>query len=584
MRLWLILALITLAMMACAGNATLSASSWILPASAQLSSPRLLTTPSPFYQSKIVLRRDSDVAIVSSNLPATATLSLQTQTLVSPMASLTQTFARASTPHPPPGDLVDNWELLVSDDAENVFSDPRCRTHDWQTDATRAWSGKQSFTPKQNAWLICGPFDFTHTRDALVQFIFQSEHAKNFLVGVSTDGKNFTAIQWLASVPTWSRFDVWTTGWDGSPAVWFALISNDPTTSSRVWVDDWRIWRYQTPTVTCAQRDAGNKGVHLPSHEIVNGVWYPIIRAGDTLALQGLMKAKAQWVRLGLRPPDPASPYTIEQEYDRMVDSLCAAGINVLGLLNHESLLTPFSDTSTYRQEFARHLWWYAMHFKGRIANWELWNEPNLPTFRISPRNYAVLLTEAYRAIGAANADAHLIFGGLASGWNDSNDYLDQVYSYLNREQGGARPFDALALHLYFGARHSLDPAIYLRAPDQIDAAQGDRTIVDKFVRTMNRYGDVSRPIWITEIGWNSASDVPGATGLTIDQPTQAEFLKKSFDLLFNVPGVAKIFWYQYHDVVLPNGEPGFWGLYATDKQTAKPALCAFAAYPQACR
>lgn len=580
MRRSLLFWLILMALPACADTAILSASSLSLPGTA----PRLLTTPSPFYQSKLVLKRNGDVAIVSANLSPTATLSLQTQTLTSPIALLAQTFARTSTPRPAPGDLVDNWELLVSDDTENAFPDPRCRVHDWQTDVTQAWSGKQSLTPKQNAWLICGPFDFTHTRDALVQFVFQSEQANNFFVGVSTDGKIFTAIQWLASVPTWSRFDVWATGWDGSPKVWFALISSGITTSPRIWVDDWRIWRYQSPAITCAHRDAGNKGVHLPSHEIVDGLWYPIIRPGDTLALQGLIKANAQWVRLGLRPPDPASSYTIEQEFDRMVDSLCAAGINVLGLMNHESLLIPFADTPTYRQEFARHLRWYAIHFKNRIANWELWNEPNLPTFHFSPRSYAALLTEAYRAIGAANTDAHLLFGGLASGWHDSNDYLDQVYFYLNREQGGARPFDALALHLYFGARHSLDPAIYLRAPDQMDARQGDRTIVDKFARTMRRYGDVRRPIWITEIGWNSAKDVLGATGLTIDQPTQAEYLKKSFDLLFNVSGVAKIFWYQYHDVISSDGVPGFWGLYATDKQTAKPALCVFAVYPQACR
>ena len=583
----LIASMIFLALTACANGTSLAVSNRIV--SAPLVAPRLLTTPSPMPQSKIVFARHRDAILIASNLPPTMTLSLQTQSLVSPIIPLMpmQTFARADlAPRPAPGDLVDNWELVVSDDAENNFPDPRCVAHAWQLDAERAWSGKQSLIPKQNAWLICGPFDFTHTRDALMQFVLLSERAEtnDFIgVGVSTDGKNFSTIQWLASVPVWSRFDVWATGWDGSSKVWFALLAGG-TTTSRLWVDDWRIWRYQSPAITCGKRDPGNKGVHLPSHEVAGSAWYPIIRAGDTLALKGLIAANAHWVRLGLRPPDPTSPYTIEQEFDRMVDSLCAAGIRVLGLVNHESLSTPFTDTPAYRTEFARHLWWYAMHFKDRIAYWELWNEPNLPTFRLSPRNYAALLAEAYRALGAANADAKLVFGGLASGWNDSNDYLDQVYFYLNREQGGARPFDVLALHLYFGAPYSFDPAIYLRAADQMNSLGGDRMIVDKFVRTMRQYGDVARPIWITEIGWNSAKNVPGATGLTVDQVTQSEYLKTSFDLLFNVAGVAKIFWYQYHDVIPPGGVPGFWGLYASDKRTAKPALCAFAAYPQACR
>ncbi len=585
----LIVSMIFLALTACANDTILAVSNHSV--AAPLFAPRLLTTPSPTHQIKIIFARNRDATLVSSNLPPTTTLSLQTQSLASPITPWMpmQTFARADPPpRPAPGDFVDNWELVLSDDAENNFPDPRCVAHDWQLDAERAWSGKQSLTPKQNAWLICGPFDFTHTRDALMQFnlVFERVDANDFLgVGVSTDGKNFSTIQWLASVPVWSRFDVWATGWDGAPRVWFALISSSPTTSPRLWVDDWRIWRYQSPALTCGKRDPGNKGVHLPSHEVVGSAWYPIIRAGDTLALQGLIAANAHWVRLGLRPPDPASPYTIEQEFDRMVDSLCAAGMGVLGLMNHESLSAPFADTPTYRQTFVQQLEWYARHFKDRITFWELWNEPNLPTFQLSPRYYAAFLTEAYRALGAANAEAKLVFGGLASGWNDSNDYLDQVYFYLNHEQGGARPFDVLALHLYFGTRYALDPAIYLRAPDQMDATQGDRTLVDKFARTMKRYGDVSRPIWITEIGWNSAKNERGALSLAIESTTQAYYLKTSFDLLFaNAPMVEKIFWYQYHDVVLPNGEPGFWGLYASDKRTAKPAFCAFAAYPQACQ
>lgn len=516
--------------------------------------------------------------IISANLPPTITLTGQLQTMRTPIPSPSVNVAPARVEsRPKPGDLVDNWELLLNDDVEKAFPDPRCSAHGWVQDTARAASGKQSLVPQPNAWLICGPFDLTHARDLLTQFTVLA--ASDFGIGISTDGENFTLVKWTTALPAWARFDVWANGWSGYAKIWIAFVA-----SKNVWLDDLRIWRYNTPAVVCGNRDAGKKGVHLPSHESVNGTWYPIIRAGDVQALRGLMLANANWVRLGLRQPDPRSPYTIEQEYDRMIDSLCAAGISVLGLLNQETLAHPFDHSPVYRREFAENVWWYATHFKDRVTFWELWNEPNLPNLRIAPRDYAALLVDAYRFLGAAHLNAKLVFGGLGSGWHDSNDYLTQVYLSLNADHGGSRPFDIFALHLYFSDQHPLDPAIYLRAPDQLDAAQGDRTIVDKFVRTMREFGDVNRKIWVTEIGWNSAKNERGAPPLAIEQATQAQYLKSSFDLLFaGAPVIDKIFWYQYHDVIGADGVPGFWGLFGTDKRTPKPSFCAFASYPKVC-
>ncbi len=544
--------------------------------------PPVLTASSPAqFHSKIVLTRERDSAsfkIISANLPPTATLTLQWQSMRAPISSPSANFAPSrAEPRPKSGDLVDNWELLLNDDAEKSFPDPRCATRGWAQDTAHAWSGKQSLVPQPNAWLICGPFDLTYARDLLTQFTLLN--AIDFGVGISTDGENFSVLKWQTAIPAWSRFDVWANGWSGQPKVWVAFVASPNT-----WLDDVRVWRYNTPAAVCGNRDAGKKGVHLPSHEIVNGAWYPIIRAGDVQALRGLIAANANWVRLGFRQPDPHSPYSLEQEYDRMIDSLCAAGISVLGLLNQETLVRPIENSPAYRREFTENVWWYATHFKDRVTFWELWNEPNLPNLRIEPRDYAALLVDSYRFLGAAHLNAKLVFGGLGSGWHDSNEYLTQVYSSLNADHGGSRPFDIFALHLYFSDKHPLDPAIYLRAPDQLDATKGDRTIVDKFARTMRQFGDVNRRIWVTEIGWNSAKNERGAPPLAIEQATQAQYLKSSFDILSaDAPTIDKIFWYQYHDVIGADGVPGFWGLFGTDKQTPKPSFCAFAAYPIAC-
>lgn len=587
-----------------------------------------------------------------------------------------RTFAKSyPVPPPNPGDLVDNWELLVRDDFEqtvpitsscfitegNFFGPPQGRF--WGPDTSKFYSGAKSIWPARggpngldpsvsgtnyppglDSWLICGPYDFTYGQYAEVNFKFWRQF---------TDPSDFVGFVYRSTLSTWDAViypgstisqSMWLTQTlsfptpggqpvAGQPQVWIAVVfrSNpDGNVGKGVWVDDLKIWQHYTPTVTCGDLDPGNKGLHLPSHEyfsdtiLMRDVAFPIIRKGDTQALTGTIAANAKWVRLGFKPPDPVSEYSQEQEYDRMVDSLCMGGISVLGMVNDETLTRNPSDANnnltaeSYRNELADAAARLAAHFKGRIKYWQVWNEPYISS-PLTLSHYAALLTTVSQAIKNANPDAKVVSAGLEHAWNDFNIYQSQVYSFLNTEQGGARPFDTFAVHPYFQdslTYGGLDPRAYLHASDQMSATLGDRTIVDKFVRTMEANGDAGKKVWATEIGWNSAygqSDVGCLANKVTDEFHQALYLKSGLDILFNeARSLDKVFWYQYQDiradacgtnrpnniagqigkpsrdvvkVYQPNAnEPGYWGLYRADKHTPKLSLCAFTAYPQTCQ
>lgn len=144
---------------------------------------------------------------------------------------------------------------------------------------------------------------------------------------------------------------------------------------------------------------------------------------------------------------------------------------------------------------FARELVQFA---HGRIQIWEVWNEPNIAQFWISPDPlaYTALLRAAYTAIKGADPAATVLGGSLAvqnpaPGHIDTLEFADALY-----RAGADSFFDRLSYHPY---TDGLPPAWY-------DA----RWPMSSFTRSIEalremqlRYGD-TRPIWLTESGWTT--------------------------------------------------------------------------------
>lgn len=138
-------------------------------------------------------------------------------------------------------------------------------------------------------------------------------------------------------------------------------------------------------------------------------------------------------------------------------------------------------------------------YLKGKVAAYEIWNEPNISSEwggrSPDPAAYTDLLKEAYRGVKAGDPKAMVITAGMATtgggGGTAMNDveFIDRMY------QNGAKGyFDALGSHPYgFASPPETDPwgaaILFFR---RAEAQRG----------VMTKWGDTGKQIWATEFGW----------------------------------------------------------------------------------
>ena len=158
-----------------------------------------------------------------------------------------------------------------------------------------------------------------------------------------------------------------------------------------------------------------------------------------------------------------------------------------------------------------------ATRYNGRIHAYEVWNEPNDPTFFSgTPTKMLELATEAYKILKQVDPSITVLSpaateqGGIA--------WLDQ---YLGAGGGGAA--DAIAYHLYV---HPNPPESMLALLAQVKT-------------TMAAHGQSSKPIWDTETGWHSPT--------TFTQADEAAFVTRAY-LLVASGGVNRFYWYAWDD------------------------------------
>jgi hypothetical protein len=220
---------------------------------------------------------------------------------------------------------------------------------------------------------------------------------------------------------------------------------------------------------------------------------------------------------------------------DRCVNLARAQGMEVLATI----LWTPNwanggrGATTPPRRvsDFARFARWAARHFRGRVAAWEIWNEPEGANFwRGTPARYVRMLRAAYPAIKAGDANAKVVFAGNS---DDSPGWLAAAY-----RAGAKGAFDVMATHPY-------------RGDGPPDAVGSDAWLLvhgSRLHSVMARHGDSAKPIWVTEFGWSAHDNPPGTPsfrrGVTLEQ--QAQYLVRAVAVMrLRYPYVEKAFWYK---------------------------------------
>lgn len=196
---------------------------------------------------------------------------------------------------------------------------------------------------------------------------------------------------------------------------------------------------------------------------------------------------------------------------DRIIGLARAQGLTVIARLGivplwarpKESGARPSGNSlqPEYYDAYARFVGEFARRYRDQVQYIIPWNEPNLSFewgYRsVSPAEYTDFLERVYVAAHAANPSVIVLGGALAptnepdGSTNAVNDlaFLRGMYA-----AGGARYFDALAVHTYDLTK---SPPETPPAPDRLNFRR-----VELLRAIMLENGD-TRPLYITESGWN---------------------------------------------------------------------------------
>ena len=169
--------------------------------------------------------------------------------------------------------------------------------------------------------------------------------------------------------------------------------------------------------------------------------------------------------------------------------------------------------------DFAEFAAAFAAHFRGRVGQVILWNEPNLSNEwglrPVDAAGYAELVMLAYPMIKHANPDVGVLIGALAPTLEpigsaqglDDLIYLEQFYEKLKLEKEKLKkasnsPFSIFHFPFYDGiAVHAYGRSAPPDEPPARDRINYRRTELVRELMLQN--GDADLPILITEAGWN---------------------------------------------------------------------------------
>jgi len=235
------------------------------------------------------------------------------------------------------------------------------------------------------------------------------------------------------------------------------------------------------------------------------------------------------------------------QDYDRLVEICHEHGILLFGNLAYAP---NFHDPTTSEgvQAYCGYVSATVKHFAGRVNYWQIWNEPNGGFWKGTPQQYAQLLAAAGEAIHQANPNAKVL--GLNMAFCDilwaekilslvPYDCFDIACFHPYRVPSAPEErFDWWELDQYVKSWHrqELTPDYPLVRMDFLQQT-------DELIKVMAKFGK-PKPIWITEICWNSHIHPYGSSELR-----QADMTVRFYVLVIASGKIEKVFWWTFKDV-----------------------------------
>ena len=256
----------------------------------------------------------------------------------------------------------------------------------------------------------------------------------------------------------------------------------------------------------------------------------------------GWQKSMFRW-----REIQPQRDVFFWDDADALVQASNAAGVKVIARLDstpswarsgtgNDGPPNNFADWDAFVFAFVDHYKPDSPY--GTVDAVELWNEPNLDREwgggtidRPAALRYVNLLCTGYRAAKRANPDVVTISAALSPTGTKNGRAMDDVVYLGWLYEGGMKPcFDVLGAH---GVGYKAPPWI---SPQELatnkqwggDASFGFRR-VEQLRQVMERNGDASKQIWLTEFGWTSDSIHQSYSWHRVSEQDKAEYIVQAF-------------------------------------------------------
>lgn len=195
-----------------------------------------------------------------------------------------------------------------------------------------------------------------------------------------------------------------------------------------------------------------------------------------------------------------------------------------------------------YIEDWRRYISTVARRYKGRIRNYEIWNEPNLKEYWTGTTKELINLAHEASQILREIDPTITIVGPSATNSATGPAWLDEYLSI-----GGGSDLDAIAHHLY----------VFPSPPEALTP------FIGRVRQIMAKHGMSNKPLWNSELGWS----LPKAFSSDMEA---VGYLARAY-LLNWIGGVQRCYWYAWD-----NQEWATLWLTETDNQTLKPAGVAY--------
>jgi hypothetical protein len=284
---------------------------------------------------------------------------------------------------------------------------------------------------------------------------------------------------------------------------------------------------------------------------------------------------------------------------DEVVRRANNRGLKLLARIDRQPFWTQADDSTLLENappanlaDFGDYCYTLADRYRGKIAAYQIWNEPNLArewgNQPPDPAVYVELLRTCYIAIKHADPNALVISAGMAPTGTWTEEVMpDDMFIERMYEAGAAPYFDILGVH---APGYKAAPEI---SPDEVAASPelgGQRFFsfrhVEDLRAIMLRHGDADKQIAILEMGWTTDPLHPEYAWYAVDEATQADYLVRAFEYakkhwrpwisLMTVIGFSEPFWTE-------NDEQYWWTIVYPDwpETRVRPAYEALKAMPK---